>query len=156
MRNDQYGLVGCHHLQALLELLFRGEIHRTRWLIEQEDRRVHQEGPRDSHALPLTTRERITPLADHHVKTIRMAIDELGQATCLGSSNNGGIISVGCANRDVVPQGSIKQRDILRHVSNVAPKVGRVQLPKVDAINADSTASRLVQAEQQFLQGRLA
>ena len=156
MGDDNHRLVCGNRLQALLQLLFRGVIHRTGRLVEQQDRRVHQKGAGDGDALPLPARERLAAFANQHVETVRVPVNELGQAGNLGRCDDGCIVGIRSTDGDIVAQRAVEQRRFLRNIADVAPQIGRVELAGIDTVDHHGALGRLVKAEQQFLQGRLA
>ena len=60
-----------------VDLLFDVHVDRARRVVEHEDRRVEQQGPRDGDALALPARERVAPLAHHGVVAVGELDDEL-------------------------------------------------------------------------------
>ena len=156
MGDDHHRLVRRHGVQTLLQLLLGAVVHRTRRFVEQQDRRIHQESAGDGDALTLAAGERIAALADQHVEAVRVAIDEVAQPGNLRRRDDRRVIGIRRADGDVVAQRAVEEGRILRHVADVAPEVGRIELPEVDAVDHHRALARLVKPEQQLLQGRLA
>ena len=87
---------------------------------------------------------------------MRVAIDELGDAGLLGGAQHRRIVGARRAEHDVVADGAVEQHDVLRHVADVAAQLRRVHLSRLDAVDQDAARRRLVQAEHQLLDRRLA
>src|SRR5690349_15245641 len=71
MRDDQRRAPRRKLIERLLDCRFRRRIERRRRLVENEDRRVLEENPSDSHALLLTARQLHAALADDGIKSSR-------------------------------------------------------------------------------------
>ena len=156
MSHQHHGLVGRELGDASGDLRFGRKIHRAGGLVEQQQRRVVQQRPGQTHALTLTTRQRLASLAHRHVETSRVAVDEVRQPSQLGGGNHGPVIGVGHAEGDVFSQRAVKQRHILRHVTEVTPHVGRIDLAQVDAVEQHRAFGGLIQAHDEPLDGALA
>src|SRR3546814_20629875 len=57
---------------------------------------------------------------------------------------------------DVVAHGAEEQRDVLHHEADAAADVGGVVLPQIHAVHQDGALGRLVEADEQPADGRLA
>ena len=156
VRHQHHRLVVRELADVLRDLRLGGEVHRAGGLVEQQDGRVVQHGARKADALALPARERLAALAHRHVEAARVAVDEVGHAGQLGRGHDGRVIGIGQAEGDVVAQRAVEERHVLRHVADVAPHVGRVELAQVDAVEQHRAVGRLVQAHDQPLDGRLA
>src|SRR5476649_1974445 len=65
MGDDEDGAAGKQAVDCLLHESFRFGVERRRRLVENENRRVGEKGPRDREALPLTTRQPRAALAEY-------------------------------------------------------------------------------------------
>ena len=90
-------------------------------------------------------RQRFAALADQHVETLRMAIDELGQPGHLGRLDDRGVVGIRRADTDVLAQRAIKE-DAPARQSRCCADVGRIELALVDAVEADGALGRLVES----------
>jgi len=80
--HDQGGAALHEHAQRPVDLLFDLDVDRTGGVVEDEDRRVDQEGPGDGDALALATREGVATLTDHGVVALGQLTDEPVGARC--------------------------------------------------------------------------
>ena len=62
--------------QSIDDEAFRFGVESCRGLVQDHDRAVANDGPRDADALPLPARKRITAFTDDRVVTVRHAADE--------------------------------------------------------------------------------
>ena len=77
VRDDERRAAAAKRVEGPLDLGLRLGIERARCLIEDEDRRVLQDGARDGDALALAARQRGAALADHEVIAAGLAHDEV-------------------------------------------------------------------------------
>ena len=77
MSNCDYGSSGSELFKRLLNLLFRFGVERRRRLIEKQDRRVFQDGPRNREPLLLTAREKTAFVANDRIVTLWLRHDEI-------------------------------------------------------------------------------
>nr|GEU28155.1 hypothetical protein [Tanacetum cinerariifolium] len=64
-------------LQLRLDRLLRFRVERRRGLVEDQDRRILEQGAGNRHALLFAARQFQSPLADHGVVTVGQALDEI-------------------------------------------------------------------------------
>ncbi len=91
-------------VQALRQQCFGPPIHRAGRLVQQQDRRVVQHGPRYANTLTLPTREQIAPLPNRHIKTPRVVIDPFQHPGRLGRCDHRQIVRTGMTPDDVLAQ----------------------------------------------------
>src|SRR5262249_10543477 len=60
------------------------------------------------------------------------------------------------AEHDILAHRARQQNAFLHHAADLAPEVGRIELPDVGAVEQDHALLRLIEAEQQAGDGRLA
>ena len=106
---------GGEGFERLLDLLFRFGIERRGRFVEQEDRRIFQEGARDGQALLLATGEQTALVADDGLVTLRLGHDEI-----VRKRGPGGLVhlfpgGVEPAELNVFKNGVVKQKCFLRH-----------------------------------------
>src|SRR5436309_3024875 len=77
MRDNERGAALHQALHSTDDGVFRPRIDGTRWLVENEDRRVLEKGASERNALALATREAHATLTDLRLVSIRQANDEL-------------------------------------------------------------------------------
>ena len=124
-------------------------------LVEQQDRRVLQEGARDRDALPLAARQLDAAVADHGRKTFGQRFHEVA-ARCDGRAQHFIIGGVRPAVADVFQDRAMEQRDVLRHHRNRGAQALLRHPGNVLAVDADAPALHVIEALQQREQGRLA
>ena len=63
--------------ESAVDLLLDVHVNGARGVVEDEDRRVHEEGAGDRDPLALTTGEGVAAFSDHGVVALRQVLDEL-------------------------------------------------------------------------------
>ena len=101
--------------QRLLDGLLGLGVERGGGLIEQHDRRIHEEGARDGQSLPLAAGELHAALADERVVALRQAMNEFGAPRGLHGAIDLLVARLRAAVAQVLEQRAMKQRDILLH-----------------------------------------
>ena len=142
--------------QALQHRGLRARIHGAGGFIEDQHRRLADQGARDGHRLALPPRQAFAPLAQAHAVALRVLSNEVVHARHLRRVQHLGVGGVVRAQGDVLPHRAAQQPHILQHHAQGAPQVGRVQLAHVHAVDQHRTGVRLVQAEDQLGHRRLA
>ncbi len=107
----------AHHqpVERFLDRFFRGAVQRRGGFVEQQDRRVLQDGARNRDALPLSARELDAAVADDRVVAFRHRFDEVRAARFPGGREHFFAARLRAAVRDVLVDGAVEQGDILRH-----------------------------------------
>ena len=113
MGHDQRRAVLHERAQGGVDLLLDVDVDGAGGVVEDQDRRVDQQGPRDGDALALPARERVAPLADHGVVAVGERADEL-----VGVGGDGGGVDllvggVGPAVGDVVADGDREEEGLV-------------------------------------------
>ena len=102
-------------VQRGLDQLFGFGIQRAGRLIQQQDRRVLQQRPRDRQPLALTAGQHHAAVADHRIESLRQRLDEFAAARGFGGGQHLGLGRVRAAVAQVLPHAAMEQRDVLRH-----------------------------------------
>ena len=152
-------------LHETVELLLDDRLHfgieRRGRLVEDEDRRVLENEAGDGDALALAARELDAALADQRVVAgaatlidqVRDEIAGLGAAGGFGDLVVGGL---GPAIADVVANGAMEERGVLRDDADLRAQAFLRDLGDVLAVDEDATPLEVVEAQQQIDQRRLA
>ena len=157
MRDDDGGAALHHFVQGRLHMALRHRVERRRGFVENQDRRILQQRPRDGDPLPLPAREQHAVVADHRVDALGHGGDEglgMGAPHCVRNSLRlgAGQAAVG----DVVGKGVVEQRDVLGHQRDLPAQAGQPVVGQRPAIEQDAPAGRLMEARNQARQGGFA
>ena len=90
-------------------------VERRGGFVEQQQRRVAQDGAGDGDALALAARERDAAFADLGVETLRQRGDESRRMSELGGARDLGVGGVRPAETDIVAHGGCEHDAVLRH-----------------------------------------
>ncbi len=121
MRDDQCRTVFHQTFQRHLHQPLTFGIQRTGSLIQQQDRRIFQDRPRNCHALSLTTGQARTTLTEEGVKTFRQCTDKLIGRRCDCRLFNCKIIGIRFTIANIFTGAVTKQNRFLGHQSNLLP-----------------------------------
>ena len=78
MSDQQHGFALDPALQFLPQNVFAAVVHGAGRFVEQQDRRVEQQGPGQQYGLALTAGEQLSAFADGPIKTLRVLTGQLG------------------------------------------------------------------------------
>ena len=141
--------------QRLANRLFGFTIERSGRLVQQQDRRILHECARDRDALALAAGQLDAAVADHGVETFRQAVDEIAagrdrrpQHLVVGR--------IGPAIADVLANGTVEQRNVLRHDRDGLAQALLRHLGDVLPVDGDAALVGIVEALQQREQRGLA
>ncbi len=119
MRDDKTRTVRHQPLQRLLDQFLRCRVHAGRRLVENENRRILQQCPRDAHALLFADAELHAALAHARIVTLGQAGDELVAVGCLGCGDHVFRRCVELSVQDVFADRAVEQKRLLRHDANL-------------------------------------
>src|SRR5205823_13665452 len=122
MSNRDDGASGGEEFECELNLLFRFRIERRGRFIEEKDRCVFQQRARDGQALLLSAGEEATFIADYRFVGVRLRHDEIMGEGGAGRGVNFFRSRVEASELDVVKDGVVKQKCVLRHKTNLFPQ----------------------------------
>ncbi len=128
----------------------------ARGFVEQQHRRVLEQGTCDRQALALTTRQLHAALADARVVALRQPQDELVRFGRDGGCDDVGFARAGAAVGDVLAHRAIEQEHVLRDPADLAAQPVQRITGEVAAVETDLSLRGLVEAQQQLDQRRLA
>jgi len=122
MGDRDHGLAGSERLQSKLNLFFRFGIERGRGLVEKKDGGILQNRARDREALLLTAGKEHPFVADNGVVLMWLLQDELMCVGHLSCVVHFFAASIEPAEKNVVVDGIVKQKCVLRHQSDLLPQ----------------------------------
>mmetsp|Transcript_30314 Transcript_30314/g.76526 ORF Transcript_30314/g.76526 Transcript_30314/m.76526 type:complete len:397 (+) Transcript_30314:508-1698(+) len=152
MRNHYRGPALHQLLQSFLNQVFRRLIQRRRRLIEQQDRGVCEDGPRNTDPLLLSARNvldcaHLRLQAFRKFRFVAQGIPDVrGPARILDLLGAGLVLA---PDADVVPDGHRDEVWLLRDSRNLGPKPLRIQVLHVVAIYANGASIHIVEPLQQ-------
>ena len=135
MGDDDRRALAHHAAQARQDFLFGVGVHRRQGVVQNQDRRIDQQGARERGALLLAAGERQAALADHRLPGFREGVDVFIEARDFGGGQHG-VEALGLdvrrlgrgagagrqarararrAERDVLGDGLREQERLLRH-----------------------------------------
>ena len=130
-------------------------VERGGGFVEQQDRRVLQEGARNRDALPLAARQLDAAVADHGGEAFRQGLDEIAARRDRRAQHLvvGGVRP---AVADIFQDRAMEQRDILRHHRDRLAQALLRDPRDVLAVDGDAALLHVVEPLQQHEQGGLA
>ena len=130
-------------------------VERARGLVEDEDRRVAQDGARDRDPLLLAAREAVPALADDRVVALRERRDQPVDLRGVGGCDELLFGRVGLREAQVVADRGVEQVRLLRHDADERRKRRERQVAQVDAADRDAPLVDVVEARGEVAEGRL-
>ena len=148
---------------SLREALERG-LHRTlglrvergRRLVENEDRGVAQDRPRDRDPLLLPAREPVAALADDGLVAVRQRRDQIVDLSRAGGVLDLLVRRVRSGEAEVLAHGRVEEIGLLRDDADGLGERVEGQLAHVDSVDRHRSAGRVVEARDEVGAGRLA
>ena len=154
--NHQRRAVAHEVFERLLHKPFRLGIESRRSLVENQDRRVLQDGPGDAHPLALSARQAAAPVADAGIVSLLGSHDKVVGIGNLGRLDyllHGSILH---AEGDVVVERVVEQDGLLVHVPHQLAQVAHPEILDVDPVDIDAPLVHIVEARQEVGHRRLA
>ena len=145
-------------VQRLLDGALRLGVQRARRLVEEQDPRVPQHGPRDGHPLLLPAGQLGAPLAGHGAVALRQRRDE--RVRVRGLRGGGDLFfrrlafffPVGYVRAD----GVVEQDRLLAHQPHLPPQPAHLEVLDVHAVQCDRARIRVVKSLQESDDGGFA
>ena len=131
-------------------------VERARRLVEDEDGRVAEQRAGDGEALALPAAHAHAAVAEDGLVAGREARDELVQLGRLGGGDDLLVGRVGAAERDVRPHRRVEDEGVLEDHAELAPQRLDADVAHVLAVDEHAPGRRVVEAQQQVQQARLA
>jgi hypothetical protein len=136
--------------------LFAFRVEHRRGLVENQDRRVANEGARQGESLALATRQLYPLVADGGAVTFGKGFDEVSRAGQFGRVADLGVTGIHQPVYDIFAYRAVKQQHLLGHEADLATQAfPRVSLYRL-AIDQDLTAVGFEEPQQQLNQRALA
>ena len=127
-----------------------------RGLVENQDRRVADDGAGDGDALALAAGQRDATLAHHRVVAVGHRVDELVRVGQFGRALDLRGRARRLAVRDVLPDGRAKEQRVLQHKAHLVAQRLQLVPPDVRALDDDLPGDRVVEPWNQAHERRLA
>ena len=155
VREDQRGAALHQPVERRLDDRLVLRVHCGQRLVQDQDRRVSQQGAGDRDPLALPARELDAALADDRGVAVRQPRDELVRirGACGGLDLFRGC--VGFPEAYVVFDGAVKKVGVLVHHRDVGVDVVGAEVAQIVPADANDTAIRVVEAQQQAHDGGL-
>ncbi len=150
MGDHQGGAVLRQFLQRGLHGALGFGVERGGGLVEQQQRRIAQDGPRDGQALALAARQAHALLAEKGGEALGQGVEEFQRIGGARRLPHVLVRSVGPAIADIVPGRGGEDHRILRHQPDLPADVGRIGVAQIDAVEADGAVLGIVEAQQQL------
>src|SRR5260370_13170271 len=136
--------------------MLRFGIERARRLVEQQDRRVAENGAGDRKALTLPARETYALLAEKGGEPAWQGVEEFGRMRRLGGGADLRLCGARSAEADIPPRIGSENHRILRHESDALAHLGRIGSTQIDPIDPHGAVLWVVKPQQQLDNRRLA
>src|SRR5215213_783966 len=132
-------------VERVLHEPLRLGVERARRLVEDEDRRVAQDRPRDRDALLLAAGEPVAALADNGVVAVRQRCDDVVDPGRLGGDLDLVVRGVRLCEAQVLPDGLVEEVCLLRDDADEVAEGLERQVADVDAADRDPPAADVVE-----------
>ena len=141
MCDDDGGPIVRKVLDGVLDERLGFCIDGGRGLVQDENRRILEDRPRDRETLFLTTREPDTTLANNRIVSVRQTQNErfsIGRARCF---NQFFFRCIRSAEQDVVTDRSVEEEYVLEYTGDILSE--KVELQVADVVTTDANGPRL-------------
>ena len=155
VRDDEHGAAPDQPVDRFLHEALGLHVERARGLVEDEDRRIAQQRPRDRDALALPAAEPGAALAQQRVVALRELDDEVMGVRGAGRGLDLVPGEVGAAVGDVGEHRVVQEDRLLRHDPHEAPQARAREPRDRHPVHQDRAFGGLVEARQQVHERRL-
>ena len=128
-------------------------IHRAGGIVQDQDLRLLQQGPRDAEPLPLASGDIGPALLDVGIVLLREALDKLFRLGKPAGLSDFLVCCVRIAPAQVFQDGSREEHVLLQHHGHRVAQALQVVLPHVPAADADTALRHIVEPRDQLDQG---
>ncbi len=146
---------GHQRRERRLNLRLDLAVHGARRLVEDEQRRIRRDGASERQQLALTDADRRAPLTERLLIAARQTPNDAVRADARRRGRDLELRNL-VREADVREHVSGEEEDVLLHVADQRAQLGQRDLANVDAVHQDSPALRVVEAQQQVDDRRLA
>src|SRR5437773_560675 len=153
MRDDQRGASSHHRRKLGGDYLLGDWIDRCGWLVENQHRRISQQGSRQSYALALARRKRLASLANLRVVALGQRSYERVYRGRLCRANDLFQSRFWPAVLYVLRNGCIEQKRGLFDQNNLPPQIGKPNFAQILTVESNRPRLRVVEAQQQVGDG---
>src|SRR6185369_1454741 len=153
--NYDYGFPGSIAGETGEDILFGLCVYRRKRIVKYQDGRVFQDRPGDGSSLFLAAGEGYASFTDHARIAVGEASHIIMEAGKAGSLTD---LLPGCsfpAERNIGCDTAGKEEAFLRDKADGIPEIGERKSVDVDAVDEDGSVRSVIEAGQQFHQGRL-
>ena len=112
-------------------------VERRGGLVQKQDRRLADQGPRDGQPLALAAGQRPAAFTQWLVQPLRQGLQEMQRLRLFQRRADGGLVGVLAAEADVLSARAREQRRLLRHPGQARPDIGGIGLTHIHAVDAD-------------------
>ncbi len=156
MRDDQHGAPGHQPLERELDHALALGVQRAGRLVQQQDRTIGENRPRDREPLPLPAGQSHAALAEVAGIPLRQLRDEFCSEGGLARGAHLGFPGAQSSVADIFEDARREDDGILRHDREAGAHVPRIRVTHVDAVDAHRARLRIVEPQQQLEHRRLA
>ena len=147
MRDSDRRAILRHPSQCLLDGLFRLDIKRSRRLVQNEDSRIVQNGPRDGDPLTLASRQIVPVLFQPRVVTVRQADDKIVRVGDFGRLNNLFRLRARLRVLNILRDRPAEQERLLQHDADLRAQIFLPDHPDIDIVDPNLPFVHIIKRE---------
>jgi glycosyltransferase involved in cell wall biosynthesis len=156
VRDHEHGAARDQLLDRVLHQALALGVERAGRLVEHQDRRVAQDRARDRHALALAAREARAARTDLGLEAVGQRVGELVDVRRARGREDLLVARIEPPVADVLADRAVEQEWLLRDDRDWSSSEARRAVAQVDAVDGDPPIGRIVEAQQQIDERRLA
>ena len=156
VRDHKGGAAFEQSVERVQEEPLRDRVEGARRLVEDENRSVSDECPRDRDSLALTARERSAPLAEQRLVAVGQAAHELVHQCGIRGPEDLLIARVAPPVGDVVEDRALEEERLLGHDRDLVSQGGELERANVVPVHEHPSLVRVEEPREQAHEGRLA
>ena len=143
-------------IEGRADLLLADRIEMRGRFVEDQDRRVLQEGARDRNSLALTARQLHAAFADAGREALGEPVDKLAERRAVDRTPHVRLGYLAPGQPDIRRERVVEQIRVLRNERDVAAQIIQPQLAEIAAAERDAAFLRVPETQQQVGDGRFA
>ena len=156
VRNHEARAPGHKPFQGLLDQLLRRRVHRGGGFIQDEQRRVLEQRPRDADALLFPDAQLHAAFTDPGIIAVGKFLDEVMAVGRLGCGDEFVFRRVEATVENVLPQRAVEEEGFLRDNRDLVAQLVQRDVADIVLVDRDLAGGALVEPGQEIDQGRLA
>ena len=156
MCDDDGGALFGNLVQRVEDFSLGAAVECAGRFVEDQDRRVFEQGARDRHPLFLATRQFEPAFADLRFILLRLGGDEIVNLRAACRILDFGLTGTFAAIADIVSDAVVEQHGILRDDADMRSQAGLRDVAQILPVDGDPPASHVVKTIEQPCDGRLA